>query len=208
MKHLGLILCILTICHFGLIGQPISLHVSPQGDDQNDGTEAEPLATIERAQYLIREIRKQHVPNDTISVILHKGTYRLKQGIVLTADDAGTEKSPLLFCGNEGDKVTISGGIPICNTRPLSNEHPLYKKDPVTGCKIIEIDLLEAGLTLFKPLRLSGFSGQEAPKDYKLRELYFSAAFQVNSIVFKKTLAASCLQNLFQIILKPKIIPF
>ncbi|MEN8228925.1 MAG: family 20 glycosylhydrolase [Bacteroidota bacterium] len=173
MKNLRLILPLLTAFYMNLYGQEISIHVSPHGDDGNEGTTERPVATIEKAQYLIREAKNQHEPEEPVSIILHEGVFRLKKGIVLNEEDSGTEKAPLVISSHEGDNVTISGAIPIESYEQLSKGHPLYKKDPVTGSKIIEIDLQKAGLSLFKQMRLSGFSGNEVPKSYTLKELHF-----------------------------------
>ncbi|MEA3476963.1 MAG: right-handed parallel beta-helix repeat-containing protein [Bacteroidota bacterium] len=174
MKNLQLIFFLFAACYIGLNGQGISIHVSPYGDNQSEGTKVRPVATIERAQYLIREIKKQHLSKDTISVFLHEGVYRLKQGIVLNADDAGTETSPVIYRSYEGENAIISGAIPIKNYKLLSKDHLLYGKDADIGSEIIEIDLQEAGLSEFEPLRLSGFAGSETAKKYTLRELHFN----------------------------------
>ena len=174
MKTSQLILFFLAAFCLNLNGQEISIHVSPYGDDQYEGTKERPVATIERARNLIREIKKQHLPKDTISVFLHEGVYRLKRGIVLTAADAGTEKSPVIYRSNEGENVVISGAILIENYKMLSDDHFLYRKDSNIGSKIIEIDLQEAGLSVFERFRLSGFSGNEAQRMYTLRELFFN----------------------------------
>ncbi len=69
------------------------IHASPQGDNQNDGSAARPVATLEAAQGLARKMRGT-------SVVIHAGTYR---GLRLTELDAGTE-----YRAATGEKVVIS----------------------------------------------------------------------------------------------------
>ncbi len=173
MKISHLLLILLPVFYGNLFGQGIAIHVSPQGDDRHEGSRERPVATLERARYLARETRQQQESTDTVSIILHEGVYRLTRGIVLTEEDAGTPEAPLVIRSHQEEKVTISGAIPVVHYKPLSKNHPLYRKDPVTGSRIVQINLRKAGLKQFNPLRLSGFNGQEAPKNYSLHELYF-----------------------------------
>ncbi len=69
------------------------IHASPQGDNQNNGSAARPVATLEAAQGLARKMRGT-------SVVIHAGTYR---GLRLTELDAGTE-----YRAATGEKVVIS----------------------------------------------------------------------------------------------------
>ena len=172
-KYNILVLPFLLIFCINLYGQESSIHISPIGTDQNNGTENKPVASIERANQLVKEILMKQLNKDTIRVVFHEGTYRLNKGIILDADVSGTEKSPIIYQSNEGEKVIISGAIPIKDYAKLSNNHSLYKKDPEIGGKIIEIDLTKNSLSEFNKIRLSGFSGSNTPKPYTLRELFY-----------------------------------
>lgn len=167
------LLFLLTLC-LNLQGQEILIHISPNGDDRNEGTNDRPFASIEKAIQLIKEIKKEQLSEDTVTVIFHEGVYRLKHGIVLNADDSGSEKSPIIFKSIEGEKVVISGSVPIESYKQLSKNHFLYKKDPAIANKIIEIDLHQTSISEFKPIRLSGFGGSDKPLSYTLKELYFN----------------------------------
>jgi len=167
-----LLLLLLTLC-LNLYSQETSIHISPYGNDQNEGIKESPVATIERANQLIKEIKKKQFPEDTITVFLHEGIYRLKHGVVLNSDNSGSEKSPILYKSMEGAKVIISGAYPIKNYKPLSKAHSLYKKDPKIAKKIIEIDIRETDISEFKPIRLSGFRGNNKQLPFTFKELYF-----------------------------------
>ena len=173
-KSIQLVLLFLLLFCTDLYGQETSIHISPFGNDQYKGTEKKPVASIERAKQLVKEIMMKQVHYDTIRVIFHEGTYRLSKGIILDADASGTKKSPIIYQSNKGEKVIISGAIPIKDYSMLSKNHFLYKKAPEIGSKIIEIDLTKTGLSEFNKIRLSGFGGQNTPAPYTLRELYFN----------------------------------
>jgi len=173
-KSSQLVLLFLLMLCVNLYGQESSIHISPFGNDQYKGTEKEPVASIERANQLVKEIMMKQAYQDTVRVIFHEGTYRLTKGIVLEADASGTKKSPIIYQSNKGEEVIISGAIPIEDYSMLPNNHFLYKKAPKIGSKIIEIDLTKTRLSAFNKIRLSGFGGQKTPEPYTLRELYFN----------------------------------
>ena len=62
------------------------LHVSPGGDDANPGTAAKPLATLERAQAVVRQMAGK----ETVSVLIHGGTYEIASPLVFGPGDSGT----------------------------------------------------------------------------------------------------------------------
>ena len=173
ISKLSQLILLLVLC-FKLQAQEISIHISPFGNDQQEGTKENPVASIARAVQLVKELKTKQISDDTITVILHEGVYRLKQGIVLNAEDSGSEKYPIIYKSKEGEKVVISGAVPIDNYKLISHDHFLYKKDPEIGNKIIEIDLRRANISEFKPIRLSGFGGNEKPQPYILNEIYFN----------------------------------
>ncbi len=182
MKHAGtklihnaIQLALLFSVVFGAISchQESSIHISPLGNDNNKGTSNKPVASIERANQLVKEKIKQG-GQDTIRVIFHEGTYRLNKGIVLDTEVSGTEEAPVVYQNKKGEKVIISGAIPITDYTTLSNIHFLYHKNPEIGNKIIEIDLSKTSLSTFNKIKLAGFDGSEKSGSYTLRELYFN----------------------------------
>ncbi len=172
---LGQLVLFLFLClSFTLQGQDFSIHLSPWGDNKNEGTLERPVATISRANQLLRRVKDQYPDQDTIRVFFHEGVYRLKHGIVLNGGESGTEKRPVIFQNYKDDKVVISGAIPLKQYKKLSYDHFLFQKNPAIGRHIIEIDLSQTGLTEFNKMRLSGFRGNEKPIPSSLRELYFN----------------------------------
>ena len=80
------------------------LYVSPTGSDSHPGTEAQPLATLQQAQKLLR----QAMGKKTVS--LRGGTHYLPATLVLQAQDSGTAEAPVTWQAFPGETAIISGG--------------------------------------------------------------------------------------------------
>ncbi|MEC1499844.1 right-handed parallel beta-helix repeat-containing protein [Bacillus sonorensis] len=72
------------------------LYVSPDGNDQNDGTKEKPFRTLAHAA-------NQAVAGTT--VLIREGTYKE----TLDVKHSGTDKKPIVFRNYENEKVVISG---------------------------------------------------------------------------------------------------
>ena len=67
-----------------------TVYVVPEGHDANQGTEASPLATLQKAQAVVREMKK--TAQGPIEVILLPGTYYLGESLVFGPEDSGTKE--------------------------------------------------------------------------------------------------------------------
>lgn len=99
----------------------INLYIAKNGDDKwsgkypvpnKIGTDG-PLATLSRARDLIRELKLAGEFNAPILVLLTAGTYRLRETFLLESQDSGTKVNPITYSAYPGDKVIITGSIPI-----------------------------------------------------------------------------------------------
>jgi len=126
MKHLfsqkfivGILLFLLT-----LPIQAAKIWVSPNGNDNNPGTEQNPLATLQMAQKKARELRKKNEASikNGIEIILKGGTYQLKEPLLLNTEDSGTKESPTTFIAAKDETPIISGGIKVSDWQRVS-EH-------------------------------------------------------------------------------------
>ena len=93
------------------------IFVATNGDDRNPGTKQRPLATLARAQELVRAMDKSQ--GTGIAVRIRQGTYYLEKPLVFTPEDSGTERCPVRFEAFAGEKVTLSGGTRLeCRWTP------------------------------------------------------------------------------------------
>lgn len=82
------------------------IYVSPDGSDANRGSQASPVATLERARDLVRA----DAGKSPITVHVADGIYYLPETLIFTPADSGSEACPILYRAvNEGGAV-LSGG--------------------------------------------------------------------------------------------------
>lgn len=108
------------------------LYVSPLGNDQWSGRMDEPnsagtdgpLATIQRARDVIRELKSE--PNGLtapVTVMLRAGVYPQTEPIVFTPSDSGTADCPITYRAYPGEKPIISGGRTVVGWQVDGSEH-------------------------------------------------------------------------------------
>ncbi|MBR3990580.1 MAG: right-handed parallel beta-helix repeat-containing protein, partial [Clostridia bacterium] len=90
------------------------VYVATDGSDSNPGTFDLPVATFERARDLVREIKADTSrPEGEIVVAFKAGVYAAPQNLTFTAEDSGTEASPVVYCKYGDGDVTFSAGVTI-----------------------------------------------------------------------------------------------
>ena len=89
------------------------IYLSPSGDDKNPGTIDKPLATLNAALNVAREIRKNGLSTKVVEVIAIKGEYFMFQPLNLNVDDGGTADSPLIFKAEDENKAVFRGGVKL-----------------------------------------------------------------------------------------------
>ncbi|MFO7999873.1 MAG: right-handed parallel beta-helix repeat-containing protein [Marinilabilia sp.] len=112
LKGLALVLL------FGLLlASPVeakNFYVSPLGDDNNPGTEAQPFKTIERAQKAVRSVVDEG-PESNVTVWISEGTYRISETLRFDSGDSGSEAHRVSYKAMPGASPVISGGMPVDN---------------------------------------------------------------------------------------------
>jgi len=126
----------------------LTLHVAPDGSDDNPGTPAKPFATLERARDAIRGLKKAgKLPRGQVVVVVRGGTYELSRPLELTEDDSGTADSPIVYRAEKGKVVRLSGGRSVENWRPVTDKASLDRLDPAARGKVFQADLEALGIT-------------------------------------------------------------
>lgn len=100
-------------------------YVAPGGSDAWSGTLPQanaarsdgPFATLSRARDAVRGLKKQGALAEPVTIYLCGGTYRIEKTIEFTAEDSGTEKSPVTYAAVAGQRPILSGGRPITGWR-------------------------------------------------------------------------------------------
>ena len=106
--------------------QAAVLWVSPDGNDNDAGTQAAPLASAAGAQRKIRELRilSELATNEPAQIILRGGIYQLDRPFIFIAADSGTETSPTNIESAPDEKPILSSGVQIEGWHKLKKEIP------------------------------------------------------------------------------------
>ncbi len=112
MKKIIFLLLFTTIITFAQ-AQTSVFYVAPDGNDENPGTKEAPFTTLQRAQEAIRNLKKQDEIEQSATVYLRGGYYFLEKPLLLTPEDAGTEKAPVTYRAFENETPILSGGKKI-----------------------------------------------------------------------------------------------
>jgi hypothetical protein len=166
MKHLVVFMFLaLSIAGIGLAATAAAdvatIYVSPTGNDQDSGTEAKPLRTLEAARDAIRTMRAQSgLPKGGVTVYLRGGIYERAASFSLSKQDSGAADSPITYASAPGEVATCTGG------RVLKPEWFTKVTDPAVlarlidkkaHTRILQIDLAKHGIDKFGEIHRRGF---------------------------------------------------
>jgi len=107
--------------------------VSPQGRDSWSGRVSQPnadrsdgpFATLRAARDAVRRLKKHRPKEGPIRVLIRGGVYRVQKPFVLTAEDSGSRRSPVVYAAYPGETPVVSGGVPITGWKRQPNS-PLW----------------------------------------------------------------------------------
>ncbi len=144
----------------------IDIHVSPTGCDGRDGSPCQPVATLTGARDRIRSLRRQSRVNTPVTVWIHAGCYELVEPFVLTAEDSGSEVSPVVYRAWPGDEVRISGGRRIAPEKftPITDDVLRHK----LPAGVLQLDLAALGLTEIGDAIPRGFWFPKTPAEMEV----------------------------------------
>jgi hypothetical protein len=98
-----------------LPAEDLQIHVAPQGDDRNDGSEARPLASLAVAQKRVRE-RVAAGHQGASEVVIAEGVWRLSEPWQFDHRDASPQ-TPVTYRAAARGKVTLSGSLDLAGWR-------------------------------------------------------------------------------------------
>ncbi len=128
--------------------QQATLTVTPDGHDDNPGTEVMPFATLEGARNAIRRMKQTGgLPDGGVTVELRQGVYELAQPFVLSADDSGRPDSPITYCARKGEDARLSGGRCLTAWEKVADQRELERLDPAARGQVWRTDLRANGVT-------------------------------------------------------------
>lgn len=124
-------------------------YVSPAGNDKSKGTAAAPIATLSKAQELIKKFKTAN-PNYEGDIIVHigPGNYELQAGFKLDEAVTGSKQTPIIWRGVDKDKVIISGGKKIKSSafKKVNDPAILMRVDKSAAATLYQICLKQIGI--------------------------------------------------------------
>ncbi len=136
------------------------LYVSLDGNDSNDGSEAKPFATLEKARDTIRAMKASGgLPEGGVTVYLRGGTYYLDSGLELTTEDSGTEEAPITYTAYPGEEVTLSGEVALDKSWFKAADKTAKDTiiDKAAAEKVMMVDLKEHGIEDYGEMSTRGY---------------------------------------------------
>ena len=132
-------------------------HVAPHGSDENPGSVAAPVRSLEKARDLARAARKAR-PDEPIQILLHPGIYPVRKTVEFTKEDSGTETAPLTIRAWQDPQGSdqwpkLVGGVVV----PEWKKSDFRTRGLAPDCHVYEADLKPLGIERkFRQIYLNG----------------------------------------------------
>ena len=152
-------------------------YVSLSGNDAWSGTLSDPdsagtdgpFASLERARDAVRKLKQSSAPiNGSISVVLRGGIYRVEKTFNLSAEDSGSEDSPVVWRSETGEKVVLTGGVFLNDFKAVTDEEIRKRLSETAREMVVQTDL--------KAYDIEDY-GTIDPKKNNRMELFFKKEF-------------------------------
>ena len=146
---------------FAMIGMASAsatvFYVAPQGNNAWSGTLAQadangtdgPFASLQRARDAVRSLKASGLPEGGVTIWVRGGRYELLETFTLTAEDAGTAESPILYAAYPGEEVILSGGKQLKDWKEVTDPDILSQWDEAARRQVRCTDLKAQGISNF-----------------------------------------------------------
>ena len=137
------------------------LYVSAAGNDAwtgrspkpNEAGTDGPFATLEQARDRIRQLKNSNgLPVGGVTVAVMPGRYERSEAFSLTAEDAGSAASPIVYRAWPGGDVTICGSRTVTAWQPVTDPDVLDRLDVSARGKVYQTDLGSLGVETYGDL--------------------------------------------------------
>jgi hypothetical protein len=110
-----LVVIAIMACLPGMVSAATGIYVAQNGRDTNPGTLAQPVATPQGAQVLVRNLIRAGLTHP-VEVIFAAGTYSMAAPLELRPEDSGTAAFPITWRAATNATVVLSGGKRVTGT--------------------------------------------------------------------------------------------
>lgn len=125
------------------------LHVAPSGNDEAEGAESTPLATVAGARDAIRKLRARSsgaLPRGGVRVVIQGGSYPTVDTITLDAQDSGTAETPIVYQAQADEVPILTGGVRIDSWQSVNDAVVKERLAPAVRQRVCEADLAALGV--------------------------------------------------------------
>ena len=151
-------MCLVWVCLSGY-AMGHTFYLSPDGNDAWSGSLSRPnsdksdgpLVTLVGARDKIRTLKSAKAIDEPVEVVVADGMYSMRQPLLLTEADSGTESCPVIYRAAKGAHPVFNGGRRITG----------YTKDS-DGLWTVRIPEVAAGKWYFEQLFINGRRAQRA----------------------------------------------
>lgn len=135
-----------------------AIYVSPNGNDNNNGTEQSPIKSLARARELVKSSKAS-------VVYFREGEYYMDRVVTFTAEDSGSEATPILYMAypNESVRFTGSVALPYDQFKKAKPEQVEQIENTYIKAKIKVIDLAKMGITDYGEIGHVGYGVRKQP---------------------------------------------
>lgn len=153
-------------------------YVSPNGDDNNTGTEKYPFKSLEGAKNKVRSLLKQNF-KEPITVIFKEGEYRFDKSVEMNASDSGNENGEITYKAEEGAEVVFKGSVPLDVSKfKMVSDKSILERIPESARDYVgQLDLKPFGITSMPDF--GGGGGGNQPVKYN--DIYLNDVMQTNA---------------------------
>ena len=121
----------------------VTFYVSPEGNDTNPGTLEQPVATLQKAQELVRHLPNRNV---NVNVIFRGGEYHLSDKVIFTVDDSAPEGYSYSYEAYPGETPVFTSAVKLTQWKKTKNYPVAVDADLLNRIWEVEYDA-----TLDKP---------------------------------------------------------
>lgn len=148
----------------------IEFFVAPNGSDASPGTKDQPFATLARARDAVRALKTNGAPVGGVAITIQPGEVQVTEPFVLTAEDSGTETSPIVYRAEEPGTAVLYGGARLHGFSLVDDPVILARLPEESRGKVYQCDLKAQGITDYPQLKVRGHAQPPSPPTL---ELYF-----------------------------------
>jgi hypothetical protein len=143
MKALAITLAAAALALGATAVPAVEFYVAPAGNDAHPGTPDRPFASLERARDALRTLRRSGAAPAAATIWVQPGLHSRTQTFVITAEDSGTEKHPVIYRAGAGGEVRLQVGrfLSAADFKPVTTPGISARLDAAARGKVMQAEL-------------------------------------------------------------------